>query len=287
MILITGADGFIGRALGRALDRAAIPWRPYDGRMSSRESLGDELAGVATVIHLAGSEARGRKRLLQYVDVAGTERLIEACRSAGVARLIVPSRLNADPHSLHALLRAKGEVERLVRHSGIPYTVLRTTTLFGRDDRFSEILYSLALWSWPVVWLPGGGRMPMQPLWVEDYVQCLVKLLDQPETIDRVMAVGGAERLSYKDVIKTILNVTGLSRIALPLPLSLAHWLARIFLSWWYWPPLSRFAINRFFAPEVTNLDAVQRQFGFQPARFGETISYLNRRGLRWRLFRH
>jgi NADH dehydrogenase len=287
MILITGATGFIGRSLGRALDRAGIPWRPYSGRMSSRQSLREELAGVATVIHLAGSEARGRKRLLQYVDVAGTERLIAECRQAGVTRLIVPSRINADPHSMHALLRAKGEAERLVRQSGIPFTILRTTTLFGRDDRFSEILFGLALWSWPVVWLPGGGKMPMQPLWVEDYVQCLVKILDQPETIDRVMAVGGAERLSYKDVIKTILNVSGLRRVALPLPLGLAHWTARIFLSWWYWPALSRFAIERFFAPEVTNLDAVQLQFDFQPARFGETISYLNRRGLRWRLFRH
>lgn len=286
MILVTGATGFIGRSTGRALDRAGIPWRPYSGRMSSAESLRAELDGVETVIHLAGAESRGQKRLLRYVDVEGTERLVEACRAAGVSRIILPSRLYANLHSLHALLRAKGEVERIVMQSGIPYTILRTTTVFGRGDRFSEIIFGLVLWTWPFVWLPSGGRMPVQPLWVEDYVQCLVRTLDRPETIGQVIIVGGAERLSYKEIVGLILNVTGRRRISLPLPLGLVRWIARIFLGWWYWPPVSRFFIDRLFAPEVTELDAVQRQFGFQPARFGETITYLNRRRMRWRLFR-
>jgi NADH dehydrogenase len=286
MILVTGATGFIGRSLGRALDRAGIPWRPYSGRMSSAESVRAELEGVATVIHLAGAEARGRNRLLRHVDVQGTGRLVEECRRAGVSRLVVPSRLNADPHSLHPLLRAKGEMERIVRHSGIPYTILRATPLFGRGDRFSEIIFSLALWSWPLIWLPNGGKLPIQPLWVEDYVQCLIYVLDQPDTIDRVMVVGGAERLSYKEIVGLILNVTGRRRVGLPLPLGLMRWTARIFLGWWYWPPISRFFIDRLFTPQVTDLDTVQRQFGFQPARFGETITYLNRPRMRWRLFR-
>ena len=122
----------------------------YTGRLSDAETLRAELEGVTTVIHLAGAEARGNRRLLQVVDVTGTQRLIEEARRAGVGRLIVPSRLNADPHAIHPLLRAKGEVERLVARGGIPYTIVRTATLFGRDDRFSELILSLAIWSWPV-----------------------------------------------------------------------------------------------------------------------------------------
>ncbi len=180
MILVTGASGFIGRALGRALDGGGHNWRAYSGRMNDLETLRAELEGVETVIHLAGAEARGSNRLLLHVDVEGTQRLIEEARRAGVGRLVVPSRLNADPHSMHPLLRAKGEVERLVRQGGIPYTILRTATLFGRDDRFSEIIYSLALSSWPLAWVPGGGKTPMQPLWVEDYIHCLIHSLTGP-----------------------------------------------------------------------------------------------------------
>ena len=286
MILITGATGFIGRPLGRALDYAGIPWRPYTGRMNAPLTLRAELEGVTTVIHLAGAEARGNKRALLHVDVEGTQRLIEEARRAGIGRLIIPSRINANPHSMHRLLRAKGEVERLAQRSGIPTTILRTTTLFGRDDRFSEIILALAIWNWPLAWVPGGGRTPMQPLWVEDYIHCLMGTLDRPDMVNRVITVAGAERLSYRAIVRAILRVTGKSRLLFPLPMTLTRPLSRLILGWWYWPPVSHFFVDRFFAPEVTDLDAVQRHFGFQPARFGETITYLNRGGMRWRLFR-
>jgi NADH dehydrogenase len=286
MILVTGATGFIGRPLTRALDHDGYAWRAYGGRMHDAESLRAELDGVTTVIHLAGAEARGNRRLVQQVDVEGTQRLVEEARRAGVGRLIVPSRLNADPHAIHPLLRAKGEVERLVARSGIPYTIVRGATLFGRGDRFSEIVLSLAIWSWPVAWLPAGGKTPMQPLWVEDYAHCLVQTLGRPDLISRTVAVAGAERLSYREIVRTILDVAGRQRLLLPVPGKLARRSAQVLLGWWHWPPAGRFFMDRFFVPEVTDLDAARRHFGLQPARFGETITYLNRPGMRRRMFR-
>jgi len=287
MILMTGATGFIGRPLGRALTHAGHEWRAYSGRMNAPQTLGAELEGVTTVIHLAGAEARGSNRLLRHVDVEGTEVLLEEARRAGVGRLILPSRINANPHSMHALLRAKGEVERLVRESGIPFTIVRSATLFGRDDRFSEIIFGLALWTWPLAVLPDGGKTPLQPLWVEDYVHCLLGAVERPALNGRVLSVAGEELLSYRDLVKIILRVTGKNRLLIPLPLSLTRRTTRVFIGWWYWPAVSRYFIDRFSAPEVNELDAVQRHFGFRPARFAETITYLNRPGLRWRLFRH
>ncbi len=174
-----------------------------------------------------------------------------------------------------------------MQQSGIPYTILRTSTLFGRDDRFSEIIYSLLLWSWPLAWLPGGGKMLVQPLWVEDYVHCLIAILDRPALLNRTLEIAGNELISYRQLVGTILNVTSKQRLMLPLPMSLMKLLSRIFLMWWYWPAVGRYFVDRFFVPEVIALDMVQRHFGFQPARFRETITYLNRSGLRWRLFRH
>ena len=286
MILVTGATGFIGRSLGRALDHAGFAWRPYGGRVNSPVSLRAELQDVATVIHLAGSEARGNKRVLQHVDVEGTQRLIEEARRAGVTRLIVPSRMNADPNAMHRLLRAKGEVERLVQRGGIPYTIVRSATLYGRDDRYSEIILALAIWSWPAAWVPGGGKTAMQPLWVEDYVHCLMGTLDRPDLLGRTITVAGAERLRYREVVQTILRATGRRRWLFPLPMTLTRPIARITMGWWFRPPVNQFFVDRFFRPEVTDLDSVRRAFGFQPARFEETITYLDREGMRWRPFR-
>ncbi len=120
MILVTGATGFIGRSLTNALTLGGHDWQAYQGRINSPASLREQLSGITIIFHLAGSESRGRTRLLRHIDIEGTARLLEEARGAGVKHIIVPSRIGADPNSLHALLRAKGEVERLVRSGGVP-----------------------------------------------------------------------------------------------------------------------------------------------------------------------
>jgi uncharacterized protein YbjT (DUF2867 family) len=286
MILVTGATGFVGRSLTNNLTLNGYQWQAFRGRINSPTSLREQLAGVETVIHLASAESRGRARLLRHVDVDGTQRLLEEARRAAVKHIIVPSRIGANPNSLHELLRAKGEVERLVRQSGIPYTIVRGSTLFGLGDRFTEIVLGLALWSWPFVWLPGGGEIAMQPLWVEDYARCLTACIERPDLFNQSIAVAGDERFRYRELVRQILTMEGVNRIYVKLPLFLLRMWAGLFFSWWYWPPVSRFFVDRFFVPEVAELDAVRGYFGFRPMRLGETMAYLHRRGMRWRLFR-
>lgn len=287
MILVTGATGFIGRSLMACLEREEIEARAYQGRMNDPITLREELSGVTTVIHLAGSEARGRDRLLHHVDVDGSERLVEEARRANVQRILYASRLGADPASMHPLLQAKGQVERLIQHSGIPYTILRTASLYGRNDRFFELIVGLAVWSWPFVWLPGGGKMRLQPLWVEDFVRCLVQSLGRLDLINKTISVAGSEQVTYATLVQLLLSVAGYRRIPLPVPMLLLRPLTPVLFHWWYWPPVSRYFMDRFFVPEIVDHDAVYRQFGFRPARVRDTISYLRRSGLGLRIFRH
>ena len=286
MILVTGATGFVGRSVTNVLTLNGYEWRAFDGRINSPEALRRQLAGVRTVIHLAGAETRGRGRLLRHIDVEGTQRLLEEAQRGGVQRLIVPSRLGADPNSLHALLRAKGEVERRVRGAGIPYTILRSSTLFGLGDRYTEMILSLALWSWPFVWLPGGGEIAMQPLWVEDFARCVVNSLERQDLLNETVLLAGDERFRYRELVRQILTVEGVSRIYAKYPLALLRPSAALLFGWWRWPAVSRFFVDRFFVPEVADLDSIRRHFGFRPMRFSETMAYLHRPGMRWRLFR-
>lgn len=286
MILITGATGFIGRSLTAALDRQKIEWRAYHGRINNPLALREQLDDIDIVIHLAGAEARGRDRLLNHVDIEGAERLIEECQKAEVRQIILPSRIGADHLSLHTLLRVKGEVEQRVRQSGIPFTILRTSTLYGRHDRYLELILGLAIWSWPFVWLPGGGGMPVQPLWVEDYVRCLISTIDHPACLNQTLVIAGEERMTYRELVKIILRATGLRRFPAKLPMLLLHPMSAVVFSWWWWPAVSRYFVDRYFVPEITQLDSIMRQFNFRPARIQENLAYLNRPGLRWRLFR-
>ncbi|HET6444739.1 MAG TPA: SDR family oxidoreductase, partial [candidate division Zixibacteria bacterium] len=136
MILITGATGFVGRSLTEKLDLDQRTYKIYGGRLEDSLKLRADLVDVDTVIHLASAESRNRLRLLHRVDVDGTQNLLTECRTAGVKRVVAASRLNANPNSHYALLRAKGQAERLIRESGLEYSILRSATLFGRDDAF-------------------------------------------------------------------------------------------------------------------------------------------------------
>ncbi len=286
MILVTGATGFIGRSLMTRLEREGIEAKGYNGRINDPLKLRQELDGVDIVIHLAGSEARGRKRLLNHVDVEGTERLVDECRRANIKQIIFVSRIGADATALHSLLKAKGQVENILKNSGLPYTILRSTTLFGRDDRFFEIIVGLALWSWPFVWLPGGGKMPVQPLWVEDLVRCLVITVDNADFMEKTIHVGGEDRLHYRLLVQQLLQMAGYRRLSLNVPLVLIRPLSRTFFRWWYWPAVSDYFVNRFFVPDLTDLDSVLRHFNFRPTRINNAIAYLNRPSLRRRIFR-
>ena len=287
MILVTGATGFIGRSLMACLAREEIEARPYHGFLETPLTLREAFAGIDSVIHLAGAEMRGRSRRLQQVDFSGTENLVEECLRANVQHITYVSRLGADPASMHLLLQTKGRAERLIAQSGIPYTIVRSASLYGRDDRFTEIILSLALWSWPFVWLPGGGYMAMQPLWVEDFVRCLLLIVKHPEKYHKqTITVAGEERFRYRELVQLILTVKGKKRMAVPLPMTLLRPSSRLLFQWWYWPPVTRFFVDRFFVPEVTETDTVLRHFGFRPARLANQIIYLRRSGMRRRLFR-
>jgi NADH dehydrogenase len=286
MILVTGATGFIGRSLTNNLTLEGRPWRAFQGKINDRYALREQLEGIETIFHLAGAESRGRARLLRRVDIDGTERLLKLARSANIRHIIIPSRIGADPNSLHALLKTKGIVEKQVRKETVPFTILRTSTLFGLGDRFTEIILGMALWSWPVAWLPGGGEIAMQPLWVEDYVRCLVACLDNGDLLNKTVIIAGDERFRYRELVRHILSIEGVKRFYIQIPLFILRPVTAITFGWWYWPAVSRFFVDRFFVPEVADLDSVRRYFGFRPMRFGETMAYLHRPGMRLRIFR-
>ena len=286
MILITGATGFIGRSLTNRLALEEREWQAYVGHINDQTALQEQLQGIDTVIHLAGTEWRGRSRLLRAVDLQGMERLLRECRRAQIKNLILLSRIGADPYARQLLPRSKGEMERMVQKSNIPYTIIRSASVYGRGDRYFEMLLALAIWTWPFVWLPRGGDMLLQPLWVEDLARCLVSTVDRPDLLGQTITVAGEEQLPYREVMRLILQTAAIRRIPLKFPSVPLRYLARLFFRWWYWPPISEDFLDRLFIPELTRFGAVYYHFGFHPARVRDTLAYLHRPRMRWRPFR-
>ena len=283
MILVTGSTGFVGRALMRMLAYHNLKAVGYQGRINNPYSLREQLDNIQTVIHLAGAEFKGRERSLFHVDVEGTERLVEEATRAGTSHIVYLSRLGADINSLFPVLRAKGEAEQILRQSPVRTTILRSATLFGREDRFLNTIGSLAFWNWPFVWLPGGGRSILQPLWVEDLVRCLVAVsdpLDIKSYQGQTYTLAGEERLHYDELVRIVLNTTEMNRRPLPIRMQWVRLFTRLFFGWRRKPPVTLFFLDRLNYPEIADLDIVYRQFGFHPVRLRNQISYLRHPGL-------
>lgn len=297
MILVTGATGFIGRALVRHLSgtgqqvRVLLRPSPQSPRIPrgvpvevAVVSLNDErgvraaLRGVDDVYHLASASSQGRRGSLLTTDIEGTRTLAQAAADAGIRRLIFLSHIGADRASAFPIQKAKGIAEEHIRRSGVPYTIIRSSVIFGTEDRFTNNLTRL-IRTVPFFFpIPSDGRTLLQPLWVEDLVTCLVWALDNPETANQTYEVGGGEYFTLRQVLETLMSVTNKRRLLLPLPFP---WMRALLVMLDSLIPnfdISTYWLDYVSANRTCPVDNLPRNFGLMPARFAYRLDYLARK---------
>jgi NADH dehydrogenase len=296
MILVTGPTGLIGqqvvaRLAGEdelvCLVRPAHRLRQFAPGVSVRVVSGDvddlptlrlAMHGVHSIIHLASISAPNRRHTLEAVNVGGTRNLIEAAIEVGVRRLIFVSPIGADPHSAYAYLKTKGQAEEAIQSSGLDYTILSSSAVYGEGDEWTTVMAAgmrLVPFIFPI---PGDGLCRLQPMYVDDLVECVARCLADDRTSGRTMAVGGPQHMSLNDVVAEIMKVVGLRRRAYHMRAPTARTLARLSARLFRRPLFSDTDIDLLSINRTTELNAVSYQFGFQPARFADSIGYLSER---------
>jgi NADH dehydrogenase len=297
MILVTGATGFIGRTLIRQLAETGYPLRALlrPSRRSPRlpvgvsveaavVSLADTrglraaMSDVDVIFHLASAESQGRNANLLLTDIRGTLNLAEAAADAGVQRIIYVSHIGASRGSGYPAFRAKGIAEEHIRRSGVPYTILRSSIVYGPEDHFTTGLAWMLRNSPGVFLLPGDGQTTLQPLWVEDLVTCMLWSLENPETINQLYEVGGSEYFKVREVLEILMPLVHARRYLLPMSPATLRAVTVFCESFFPGFPASSFWLDYAAVSRTCPADSMPRAFGLMPARFTYRLNYLARK---------
>ena len=220
--VVTGAFGYTGRYIAqrllesgqrvRTLTRNPASASPFGDRVERRPldfndaaQLAESLQGADTLYNTYWIRfARGPVN--HDTAVQNSRNLIDAAVAAGVRRVVHVSITGASSDSPLPYFRGKGQVESHIRESGLAYSIIRPTVIFGRED----ILINNIAWflrRFPVFPVAGRGDYPVQPVFVDDVAQLSVDSASGSSnvTLDAV----GPETYTFDELARTIRQTTG------------------------------------------------------------------------------
>ncbi|HYS78728.1 MAG TPA: NAD(P)H-binding protein, partial [Candidatus Dormibacteraeota bacterium] len=181
-IAVTGGTGFVGKHLARALSAAGhevvLVARGVDRRDPSTldlprirlvqadvgrgAGLGVALAGCEAVAHCAGINKQSGSQTYRRVHIEGTRHVVDACRRAGVKRVLLLSFLRARPGCGSAYHESKWAAEEIVRSSELDHVVIKAGVMYGQGDHMLDHL-GHALSRFPIFALVGLRESPVRP----------------------------------------------------------------------------------------------------------------------------
>jgi uncharacterized protein YbjT (DUF2867 family) len=235
-VLLTGATGFIGRAVAQALvqrGHTVVPAtrRPPAGNreyvqadfasVPSREWWMPRLAGIDAVVNAIGILREQGGQTFEALHHRAPAELFHACDAAGVKGVVQVSALGADANGRTGYHRSKKAADDVLRSLPLRAAIVQPSLVYGPGGTSAALFNKLAVA--PVLPFPAGGRMPVQPVHVDDVVEGIVQLVEEPPEDVTTYAFAGPEPLALAHYLRELRTAMGehARQWIVPMPASL------------------------------------------------------------------
>ena len=234
VVLVSGATGYIGGRLvsrllaaghrvrvlvrdpGRLQGRA---WRTQvgiaQGDVLDPTTLPGALTGVHTAYYLIHSMLGGDD--FHARDLAAARNFGRAARAAGVQHIIYLGGLGDPDADLSVHLRSRQQVGDALRESGVPVTEFRAAVIVGSESVSFRMISALTD-RLPIMICPRWVFSRVQPIAIDNVLSYLIAALDTPESVGRVVEIGGTDVLTYGEMMLAYARVCGLRRVLIAVP---------------------------------------------------------------------
>ena len=302
-VSVIGGTGFVGGYLVDALldagyepallvrpgseskVRRAGDCRITTGELSSADDIAVSLNGCDTVIYNVGILRENRRQAVTFEELhfRSAVRVIDAAREAGVRRILFMSA-NGIRRPGTAYQETKLRAEEYLESSGLDYTILRPSVIFG-DPRgnmeiATQLLRDMIRLPIPAVAFhsglhPAKGPVLMSPVHVRDVADAFVRSLDDESTIGRCYELGGPEVLSWTGMLRRIAAAVDKKKIILPMPIGFMKIGAALF-DWLPFFPVTRDQLTMLAQGNVADPAELTALIGRDPAGFtAANLGYL------------
>ncbi|MQF48641.1 complex I NDUFA9 subunit family protein [SAR202 cluster bacterium AC-647-N09_OGT_505m] len=303
MILVTGASGFVGRSVVKALRTRGKEVRcfirtPYRektvadyhvemayGDILSLSALKGAMRGVDTVVHLVAIIREKRNENFDLINRRGTEIVTQAAREEGIRHFVHMSANGAQDNPSYPYLHSKWQGEQAVISSGLTYTIFRPSIQFGDGDEFINTLAGM-IKAFPLVPVVGLGKIRLQPISVDEVGAMISLVIDNPRFGGRTIEIGGPDQLTYNEIIDIIGRTLKVKRLRAHLPVPLMKVLTRIMETVIPNPPATTSQLEMLALDNVTDIDSVEKLFKVKPRPLEGNIRYIRNMSLldAWRI---
>ena len=288
LVLLTGATGYVGGRLLKALEesqfhlrclvrrpellrpRVSLNTEVVKGDVLERSSLFSAMDGVKIAFYLVHS--MGSSGSFEENDRIAAQNFGEIAKEAGIERIIYLGGLGNEKEDLSSHLRSRQEVGNVLRASNIPVTEFRASIVIGSGSLSFEMIRSLVE-RLPVMLIPKWALMSAQPIAIDDLISYLFEALDKNDNANYLFEIGGFDQVSYLDIMRIYAKSINKRVLMIPVPV-----LTPYFSSLWLglvtplYARIGRKLVESIVHSTVVQDDTALRNFKIKPIGVEEAI---------------